>query len=87
MSRFSALLVLLVISGCAAPKHTIWDKPDGTQEGFDSDRAFCEYEALKAVQTADPAMRSMLGQELDKLNRRDEIGFACMRMKGYTARQ
>ena len=79
-----SLLLVVLLAGCAS-QPLVFSKPGGTQEQFEADKNFCAYEALKAVQTTDPRMGGMLGDELDKGIRRNEIGMACMRMKGYTS--
>lgn len=82
--RALPLTLIILLVGCAA-KPTIWDKPGGTQAGFDEDRAACEFEVLKA--TTDPGVRGMVAQEYELAIRKRDLGLACMRMKGYTQRQ
>lgn len=76
-----ASLALLTLTGCAP--QTVWIKQGSTEEEFRADAKVCEYEALKAVQSTDPYMKSMFGQELDKSLRRRDVGNACMQAKGY----
>jgi len=80
-----ALIVLLVLCGCAA-KPVIWDKPGGTQAEFDADKRYCEFEVMKATQQTDPTLRTVFGQELDRAMRQRDLTISCMRMKGYTQR-
>lgn len=80
-----ALLLCVFLLGCAA-KAPVWDKPGATQEQFDADKRFCEFEVLKASQGTDPTLKTVVGQELDRSMRRRDLALSCMRMKGYTQR-
>jgi hypothetical protein len=82
-----ALAVVVLLAGCATPKPMIWDKPGGTQAGFDTDTAVCQFEVAKSTQGTDPAMRTIFGQELDRAMRQRDLYGLCMRSKGYTLRQ
>jgi hypothetical protein len=81
-----AVIAALFLSACAMPP-LVFDKSDGTQEGFDQDKRECNYDVLKNTQTADPAMQSIIGQELDRSMRQRSLYIACMDSRGYTVKQ
>lgn len=80
---FIATLVV-TLAACAAPRPVVWYKSGADQAQFEKDRLECEYEAMKSVQTYDPSMRTMIGQELDLAMRRSDLQAMCLRVRGYT---
>lgn len=85
-ATLAASLLACFLAGCAAPKPPVWDKPGATQEQFDADRRYCEFEVMKATQTTDTSYRTVVGQELDRSMRQRELALSCMRSRGYTQR-
>lgn len=85
MRKCIALLIVSALVGCAV-KPTIWDKPDGTQAEFDRDQRECKYDVLKNTQISDPAMRTLVGQEIDRSLRQANLMTSCMEARGYVAR-
>lgn len=79
-------LVGVLLVGCAATP-MVWEKPGGSAEEFERDKAQCEFEAIKAVQNVDYTYQTIVGQEMDKAYRRRDVGVACLKAKGYTLRQ
>jgi hypothetical protein len=70
--------LVVLLTGCAtAPT---WYKAGATQESFNADKAFCEYEALKYGGSFDPNFGKSYAVSLHH----KDIALACMRQKGYS---
>ncbi|RZS80622.1 hypothetical protein EV675_3234 [Pigmentiphaga kullae] len=81
MKRLVVGLALLVaVGGCAK---TVLVKPGANQSDFDSDRAACEYDAVKYSGVYDSTMRTAVGQGVAEAMRRNEVLLACMKSKGW----
>ena len=81
----SLMLIALTVAfaGCATSAQPRYSKLGGSPAQFDTDKRECEYEALKAVQSYDPGMKSIFGQELDLALRRNEVTKQCLMVRGY----
>ncbi len=80
------LISAALLAGCAPQKPLILDMPGQTQEGYDKDKRECAYDVEKSTQIADPSMRSIFGQELDRALRQRKLMISCMTARGYTVR-
>jgi len=80
------ICLTVALAGCAAAPLQ-WIKAGATEAQFAQDRRECEFDVAKATQTYDPSMRSMLGQDLQRVMRQRELGIMCLRARGYEARQ
>jgi hypothetical protein len=78
--RYAIAAASLALAGCASPAPDTWTKEAGD---LSADMARCEYEAAAATQGTDPAMRTIIGQELDRAIRRKELARMCMTAKGW----
>ena len=78
--RYAIAAAALAVAGCATPPPDAWTKQGGD---LVADMARCEYEAAAATQGTDPAMRTIIGQELDRAIRRKELSRMCMTAKGW----
>lgn len=79
-----AIVLSVILAGCATQQPIHWDRPNTTAQEFDADRRFCEFEVMKATQTADTTYRTVFVQELDLAQRRRALGISCLESKGYS---
>lgn len=79
------VLTASLLSGCAAPKPVIWNRPGATQAEFNQDAARCDYETSAATQGTDYSFRTIFGQELDRAIRKKDLIGKCMVARGWTA--
>lgn len=82
-----AMGLVAVLAGCAAPAPVVWVHPAKTAEDRTRDAAQCEYQATAQTQTADPSMRSAIGQGIDMGIRRANLFKLCMKAAGWQERQ
>lgn len=68
-----ALLILILVAGCAAEKPTYWQRDGATQNDYNMDNGQCQAQAF-AVPNA-PVMQMAF------------VHNSCMRGKGWTLRQ
>lgn len=85
-----ALVLALLLTGCATQPRYEWRHPHGDKAQFDKDYAQCSYEAAAATGSYSPNNRgyrtelgSMVADNIDKNQRHNEIGNLCMKARGY----
>jgi hypothetical protein len=80
------LLILIfsafMLQGCAQ-KHML-TKSGASIEDYNKDVARCDYEASLATQNTDYNYRTIIGQELDRANRKNDLILKCMIAYGWT---
>lgn len=82
MRNTLAALLIQALTGCAFQKVT-FSKMGVTQVEFNRDMATCDYETTAATQSTDPYLRTVVGQELDRALRKNDLIKRCMLAKGY----
>ena len=80
-SALPALLLVLIFAGCQ--QRYLLSRDGATQDDYNRDVATCDYEASAATQSTDYSLGSILGQELDRANRKNDLMFKCMEAKGW----
>lgn len=84
MIRFWIAGVVTVLAGCVAPQPMEWARVRADAPDLQQALARCEYETRAATQVTDYSFRSVIGQELDRASRRNELMGLCMRAQGFT---
>jgi hypothetical protein len=78
------VLAALALPACASP--TIWDKPDGTQAGFNKDSYRCVQESMTGVAYTRINYGYGIGTVQGRQTADQGMYNMCMRAAGYTAR-
>ena len=73
MKRTILFVVMLLVTGCAAPK--VYTRSNTTQAMGDRDILECRYEAMKVEASVQNPIRGMMAA-MDIMN-------TCMQMRGY----
>lgn len=79
-------ILAFILGGCMTNK-TVWEKPGGTQVGFDMDKQQCIYEARMATPaTPMTGYGSGFADLFAEQLRKNELETLCMKARGYTPR-
>lgn len=81
--RSNPILVVAILTGCAAPGQFAWVPLPGTTISYDRAEARCDYETSAATQGTDYTYRTSLGRELDRALRKRDLAEKCMRAQGF----
>lgn len=73
----------LSLAACAVPQ-TNWSKPGASAADFEQDKLQCDYEATSATQRTDYSYGTLVGQELDRANRKLTLMQKCLAARGWT---
>lgn len=78
--------MVVMLAACATQQQRVtWNKLGASQAEYDRDIAQCDYETSSATTTPDYGYRTLVGQELDRANRKNGLFTKCMTAKGWTA--
>lgn len=80
LAASAAVTIMLV--GCAGAGYT-WVPMPGNSGSFAQADARCDYETSAATQGTDYRYRTVLGQELDRALRKNDLYDKCMRVQGF----
>jgi hypothetical protein len=73
-----AVVVILVLSGCAMYPTSVWHMDGSTPQMFEQDNGACEMEALKAIASCAQCDGIMMA------GLKHSVYESCMRSKGWT---
>lgn len=86
MIRMCASAAAVAVLSACAPLQTEWVRARVDAPDLQQSLAKCQYETTAATQGTDYSFRSVIGQELDRASRRNELMTLCMRAQGFTQR-
>jgi hypothetical protein len=85
MKTVLVMVGTVAVLGACAPVQL--EKAGANQSDFESDMQACEYDAIKYGSNSDPSMRTAVGAGIEQAMRQRDIKLACMKSKGWAARQ
>jgi hypothetical protein len=85
MIRILILALALTLTACATQQPTRWSKPGALEADYNRDVAQCDYETSASTQGTDYSYRTVIGQEIDRAMRKNELLKKCMVARGWSA--
>lgn len=83
MKRIIILALALTLTACVA-QPTRWNKPGAVEADYNRDVAQCDYETSASTQGTDNSYRTVVGQEIDRALRKNELLKKCMVARGWS---